>query len=255
MINPCVIIPVYNHEHAIGAMVNAVLAHGLPCILIDDGSAPSCAHLLNQLALATPDRVTVLRHPQNRGKGSAVLTGFYHAASKGYTHALQIDADGQHNAADIPRFLALAAKSPSAVIAGCPLYDENVPKQRLYARYLTHLWIWINTISLDIKDSMCGFRVYPLLPLIALAQHKKLGKYMDFDPEVLVRLHWQGLDIINVPTHVTYPDDGLSHFRLVRDNLLISHMHARLFFGMLWRAPYLLARKLKRKLIQGKRKP
>lgn len=242
MINPCVIIPVYNHEHAIGTMVNAVIAQNLPCILIDDGSSIACAQVLDQIA-ATSNRITLLRHAQNRGKGGAVLTGFQHAAKVGFTHALQIDADDQHNVADIPKFLALAAEHPAAIIVGCPLYDEHVPKTRLYARYLTHIWIWINTLSFDIKDSMCGFRVYPLSPLIVLAQRKKLGEHMDFDPEVLVRLHWQGLVIINVPTRVTYPSDGVSHFRLVLDNILISRMHAKLFFGMLWRLPYLLVRK------------
>lgn len=244
---PCVIIPVYNHEHAIGAMVNAVLAHDLPCVLVDDGSAPVCAHVLTQIAAAQPERVTLLQHPNNRGKGGAMLTGFNYVAAAGYSHALQIDADGQHCAADIPRFLTLAAQHPAAVIVGCPEYDATVPKGRLYGRYLTHVWVWINTLSFDIKDSMCGFRVYPLPTLIALIQQKNLCERMDFDPEVLVRLHWQGTEIINLSTRVSYPTDGVSHFRLLFDNLLISRMHAILFFGMLLRAPLLLLRKLTRK--------
>ncbi|MDP5007815.1 MAG: glycosyltransferase family 2 protein, partial [Glaciimonas sp.] len=189
--------------------------------------------------------------PLNRGKGGAVLTGVFHAAATSYTHALQIDADGQHNTDDIPRFLQQAMAQPSALIAGCPQYDESVPKLRLYARYLTHIWVWINTLSFDIKDSMCGFRVYPLQPLVSLAQRQVFGERMDFDTEVLVRLYWDGMEIINLPTRVGYPTDGVSHFRVVLDNVLITRMHAVLFFGMLWRAPKLLLRKLSPRKLGG----
>lgn len=241
---PCAVIPVYNHEHAIGAVVAAVLAHDLPCVLVDDASSASCAAVLDALAGADPQRITLLRHAVNRGKGGAVLTGVQHAAAAGFSHALQIDADGQHCTDDIPRFLQQAAVAPRSLIAGCPQYDGSVPTVRLYARYLTHVWVWINTLSLDIKDSMCGFRVYPLPSLIRLAQRKQLGERMNFDIEVLVRLYWDGVAIVNLPTRVAYPLDGVSHFRAGLDNLLISRLHATLFFGMLWRAPRLLARRL-----------
>lgn len=243
MFKPCVLIPVYNHEHAIGGVVKAVLAQDLPCILVDDGSSPDCARMLDRLADAAPDRIMLVRHALNRGKGAAVLTGFEHGARTGYTHALQIDADGQHCVTDIPRFLEHAAAQPQAVIAGFPVYDESVPLVRLYGRYLTHVWVWINTLSMKIRDSMCGFRVYPLAPVMALAQRQKIGMRMNFDTDILVRLCWDGIEIVNVPTRVGYPADGVSHFRVWRDNVLISRMHATLFFGMLLRLPRLLARK------------
>lgn len=242
MLKPCVVIPVYNHEHAVGLVAGAVLALGLPCILVDDGSTPACARVLDALADAAPGTVTLLRHEANCGKGAAVLTGMRHAARAGHSHALQIDADGQHCTADIPRFLAQAAANPAALIVGCPQYDESVPAVRLYARYLTHAWVWINTLSLQVRDSMCGFRVYPLAPLLALAERRRLGERMDFDIEVLVRLCWDGLHVVNVPTRVVYPLDGVSHFRVWLDNLLISRMHAALFCGMLLRLPRLLLR-------------
>ncbi|MQQ99348.1 glycosyltransferase family 2 protein [Glaciimonas soli] len=254
--SPCAVIPVYNHEHAIGAVVAAVLAHDLPCILVDDASSASCAAVLDTLAAEFHQQVTLLRHPLNRGKGGAVLTGTQHAADSGYTHALQIDADGQHNTDDIQRFLQYAKNQPAALIAGCPQYDESVPKHRLYARYITHVWVWINTLSLDIKDSMCGFRVYPLPSLLALSRRQVLGERMNFDIEVLVRLYWDGVDIVNVPTKVGYPTDGVSHFRAGLDNLLISRLHAILFFGMLLRAPKLLGRRLFRQFSnKSERKP
>jgi glycosyltransferase involved in cell wall biosynthesis len=243
MFNPCVVIPVYDHEHAIGAVVEAVLGHGLPCILVDDGSKASCARVLDALAAASPGRVTLERLAQNQGKGGAVMAGFAHAGRCGYSHVLQVDADGQHNAADIPRFIALARANPTAVIAGCPVYDESVPALRLYARYLTHVWVWINTLSFAIRDSMCGFRAYPVAPVLDLARRRKLGLRMNFDTEILVRLYWDGLKVVNQPTRVSYPSDGVSHFLAFRDNWLITCMHTTLFFGMLLRLPTLLARK------------
>ena len=243
MFKACVIIPVYNHQHAVGAMVASVLAQHVHCILVDDASDAGCAAVLDRLATESPAQITLLRHPANRGKGGAVLTGFQQAAALGYTHGLQIDADGQHRAADIPRFLAIAEAHPQAVIAGCPQYDDSVPKIRLYARYLTHIWVWINTLSLAITDSMCGLRVYPLAPTLALHGRRPFGRHMDFDTDILVRLYWAGLHIINVPTRVGYPADGVSHFRLIRDNVLITRMHAQHFFGMLRRMPQLIARR------------
>ena len=240
-----VVIPVYNHEHAIGVVVEAVLRHDLPCVLVDDGCQPGCAAVLRQLADRHAGRVTLLVHAQNCGKGGAVMTGLRHAAAAGYSHALQIDADGQHDAADIARFIAASASAPLAVINGQPIYDQSVPRARLYARYLTHVWVWINTLSLDIRDSMCGFRIYPLASTLGLIDSAHIGQRMDFDTEILVRLHWRGLRIVNLPTRVHYPLDGVSHFKLWLDNLLISRMHARLFLGMLLRSPLLLWRRLR----------
>lgn len=243
MLNACVLIPVYNHPRAIGAVVDGVLAQGLPCVLVDDGSDAHCAAVLDALAAAAPQAVTLVRHRRNQGKGAAVLTGIGNAAAAGYTHVLQIDADGQHRIEDIPRLLALAAQHPAAIVTGRPVYDDSVPRLRKYARYLTHVWVWINTLSLTIEDAMCGFRVYPVAPVLALAGQGVLGARMDFDPEVLVRLHWAGVRVLSVPTRVAYPADGVSHFLAWRDNVLISRMHATLFFGMLRRLPTLLARK------------
>jgi glycosyltransferase involved in cell wall biosynthesis len=243
MHKPCIVIPVYNHEHAVGAVVHAVLAHNVPCVLVDDGSSTECARVLDQLAKDNPGKLILLRHPVNRGKGGAVLTGVQRAAEAGYTHVLQIDADGQHNTADIPVFLERSKEEPNAVINGYPIYDHSVPKLRFYGRYMTHIWVWINTLSFVIKDSMCGFRVYPVEAVTSLTRRHKIGERMNFDTEILVRLYWDGLGVVNVPTRVGYPTDGVSHFRGWHDNVLITRMHTILFFGMLLRLPRLLARK------------
>ena len=242
MFKPCVVIPVFDHELALSGVVEGVLAQNLPCVLVDDGSSNRCSRTLHEMAMASPRRITLLRHPVNRGKGSAVLTGLRYAAEAGYTHAVQVDADGQHRITDIPHFLEQAIAHPDALIVGRPEYDSTVPLLRLYARYLTHLWVAINTLSRQIKDSMCGFRVYPLAPVIALDRRIKLGARMDFDTEVLVRLYWDGLPILNISTRVIYPADGISHFRGCLDNALLSRMHATLFLGMLLRLPKLIAR-------------
>jgi len=240
---PLVVIPVYDHEHAGDHRGDGVLAADAPCLLVDDGSGAACARELDRLAAQHAPRVGLLRLPVNQGKGGAVLAGFREAGRQGYTHALQIDADGQHDPADIPRFLADARAHPADVVCGVPLYDASVPKGRLYGRYLTHVWVWINTLSFSIRDSMCGFRVYPLPPVLRLIDEETIGRRMDFDSELLVRLFWRGLRIRNTPTRVTYPLDGVSHFDVWRDNVLISRMHTRLFFGMLRRLPRLLARR------------
>ena len=240
----CAVIPVYNHARAIGAVVDGVRRHGLPCILVDDGSDAECAAVLGAIAAANPGDVRILRLPQNSGKGAAVTAGLRDALKEGYSHALQIDADGQHDTSDIPGFLDASRAHSDALICGAPVYDETVPKNRLIGRYATHLWVWINTLSFEIRDSMCGFRIYPLKSTVALLDSAHLGRRMDFDTEVLVRLHWRGAKIVSRPTRVRYPADGVSHFRLWDDNVRISWMHARLFAGMLVRLPMLLWRKV-----------
>lgn len=236
------VIPVYNHGGPIVGVVAALRALGLPVLLVDDASEPGCAAVLDRLA-AQPG-VTLERLPANQGKGGAVVAGLRRAAQLGWTHALQIDADGQHDTRDVPAFTAAAAAAPAQLICGYPVYDASVPRARLYGRYATHIWVWINTLSLAIRDSMCGLRVYPLAATLAVIARQRIGRRMDFDTEIAVRLHWSGMGVVNVPTRVRYPEDGVSHFRVWQDNLLISAMHTRLFFGMLLRAPKLLWRKL-----------
>ncbi|MFZ6649492.1 glycosyltransferase family 2 protein [Undibacterium sp. TJN25] len=242
--NFCAVIPVYNHGAAIGAVVSAVRHHGLSCILVDDGSDAACAAVLDSLIAADPTHLTLVRLASNQGKGGAMMAGLRQAQEQGYSHALQIDADGQHNTGDIPVFLQWSRTCPDALIAGCPEYDGSVPKARLYGRYATHVWVWINTLSLAIRDSMCGFRVYPLQATVQLIDQVRIGTRMDFDIEIAVRLLWRGTPVMNVPTRVHYPSDGLSHFKAFRDNVLISRMHAKLFAGMLVRMPFLLWRKV-----------
>lgn len=243
---PCIVIPVYNHEGAIGRVLPALFSHQLPIILVDDGSQSSCQQELEKLTRQHSSLI-LIRLEENQGKGGAVKAGLIKALHLGFSHALQIDADGQHCSDDISRFVELGEKSPDSIICGVPIYDKSVPKVRYYARYLTHIWIWINTLSLKIQDSMCGFRLYPLQATTNLIESTAMGNRMDFDPEFLVHWVWHNGDIVNTPTQVSYPIDGVSHFAPWRDNYLISKMHAKLFFLMLTKAPHLVARKMSRK--------
>ncbi len=242
----CAVVPVYEHGGAVGRVVSAIRANGLHCLLVDDGSGADCARTLDALAAGDP-AVQVLRLPTNQGKGAAVRAGLMAADGVGYAHALQIDADGQHALADVPRFLAECRAHPEALICGRPVFGHDTPRSRLFWRHLTRFWVWVNTWSLDIPDAMCGFRIYPLRPVTALFRQRRLGKRMDFDIEILVRLHWSGVPMRWLDTRVSYPLDGTSHFRIWLDNALITRVHARLFIGMLGRAPRLLIRKLARR--------
>ncbi|WP_416306503.1 glycosyltransferase family 2 protein [Neptunicella sp. SCSIO 80796] len=241
--NCCAVVPTYNHHQQLSAVCQQLIAFNLAVILIDDGSNDETAQVIDELA-RTAD-ISLIRHNHNLGKGAAVINGFKMALQSGFTHALQVDADGQHNLADIPALLDLAKRHPDKIVSGLPVYDDSIPIGRKYGRYITHFWVWIETLSLSVKDTMCGFRIYPLKPCIALTEQYNIGARMDFDIEIMVRLYWRGVESIFLPTRVIYPQQGLSHFQPLQDNLRISWLHTRLFFGMLMRLPILLSRKFK----------
>lgn len=241
---PCILIPIYNHKDTIAACVEQLSAYQLSIFIVDDGSDQATQEVLSTLA-SQHGLVQLYRLANNEGKGAAVMHGMLQAQVQGYSHALQVDADGQHNLADVNKFLAAGAQEPEAVICGQPIYDASVPKGRLYGRYITHFWVWVETLSFAIADSMCGFRLYPLGSTCAVIRTQNIPKRMDFDIAIVVHLSWQGLTFRNITTPVIYPEGGLSHFKILRDNLNISRTHSKLFFGMLRRLPSLLLRKLK----------
>ncbi len=225
--SPCALVPCYNHGATVGGVVARLRSLGLPVVIVDDGSDADTARVLDSLS-----GVHLFRLQKNSGKGAAVVRGLREAQRLGFTHALQIDADGQHCLDDVPRFLELGREEPSAVICGEPIYDASAPKARLYGRLITRFWVWLETRGRARGDAMCGFRLYPLAPSVALLERKRLASGMSFDIEILVRLVWDGLPVESVPTRVVYPEHGVSHFRMLRDNLRISATHARLFLGM-----------------------
>lgn len=240
--NPCAIVPVYNHEEPVVRVTAALRDAGLPVILVDDGCEPACAAVLRKLS-ATDPAVALHLHAQNRGKGGAVKTAMAAALAAGYSHALQVDADGQHDLADITKFIETARRHPDALILGQPVFDDSIPTLRKFARYLTHGLVALNTLTGRLIDAMCGFRLYPVARFNQIISTAHTGDRMDFDPEILVRWCWQGWPMETLSTRVHYPEDGKSHFRMVQDNVFITLMHLRLFVGMVVRLPVLLMRK------------
>ncbi|WP_394134175.1 glycosyltransferase family 2 protein [Aliivibrio fischeri] len=239
---PCFLIPCYNHGKTIPAVVESLMSYGYPMIIVDDGSENETKRILEEVTQHN-ESITLITLAENQGKGGAVIAGIEKAYQQSYSHAIQIDADGQHDLEALPKLIAESQEHPTALISGQPIYDESVPKSRLYGRYATHIWVWIETLSFAIKDSMCGFRSYPIGPTINVLERAVIGRRMDFDTEIMVRMYWNETDIRFINTRVIYPEDGISHFDALWDNVKISWMHTKLFFGMLPRIPSLLKRK------------
>ena len=228
------LIPTYNNPLTIAAVVADARRHLGDVLIVDDGSGDEGRAAVDALVQSGAARVA--RRPRNSGKGAAVKTGFQAARAAGFTHTLQVDADGQHDPADIPKLLALAAQHPQAAVLGHPIFDDSTPRGRRAAHGLTNFWTRLETGGRVVVDPQCGFRVYPLDA--ALAAHA-IGDHMEFDIEIAVRLVWAGVPIINVPTRVRYlpaAAGGVSHFRPLGDNVAISLMHTRLVLGSIrWR--------------------
>lgn len=184
-----VLIPHYNHATTVGSVVQAMRAHGWPVLIVDDGSDDAARAVLRKLA--EQDGVEVVWCAVNGGKGAAVKCGLRKAAELGYSHVLQVDADAQHCLADAALLVTLAQQHENAVICAQPIYDEHAPKARLYGRQITNFWNVVNTGTHEIRDGMCGFRVYPLTAVLPIVSAGRLGDRMDFDIEILVRLVWR----------------------------------------------------------------
>jgi glycosyltransferase involved in cell wall biosynthesis len=232
--NPCLLIPIYNHKHTIGGVVDALAYLGLPCLVVDDGSDEATQEALRAVFERWP-WVELHRLPLNRGRGAALRHGYRTAAEREFSHVVQLDADGQHDASDVPRFLEAARRQPDALVLGSPIFGEDSPRIRLYGRRLSQAFVWAVTGSFAIRDPLCGFRCFPLRHTVPLLDAVALSDRMAFDPEIAVRLAWNGVPIVNVPTRVRYFENGLSNFRFVRDNILIARTYARLVVARLWR--------------------
>lgn len=189
----------------------------------------------------------IIQRTHNGGKGAAVLDGLYTLATGGFTHALVMDADGQHPATMIPEFIAMSHQHPDAMILGVPIFGNEAPKLRVVGRKISNTLAQLETLG-AIGDSLFGFRVYPIADLIAVMESSRWMRRFDFDVEAAVRLSWRGVKAINLPAPVRYfrtEEGGISHFRYGRDNLLLAAMHARLMAGFLVRLPQLAARRVR----------
>lgn len=237
-----VIIPSYNTGTKVLETVRAARRHWSPVWVVVDGSSDGTTEQLTALAKQDSGiRVFVL--PENRGKGAAVLHGLQEAAKEKFTHALTMDADGQHPAGKICEFMIKSIANPSALILGLPQFDSSAPSLRVRGRKVSNWWANLETCWQGIGDSLFGFRVYPIKPLTEIMQANRWMRRFDFDVEAAVRLVWRGVPPINVAAPVKYfnaDEGGVSHFNYVRDNLLLTWMHTRLFCGFVLRLPWLL---------------
>ena len=221
---PCVVVPTFDNPGTVRSVVERARELVPEVVLVDDGSGKE-GRLLAQ-RIAREGLAHVVRRGRNGGKGAAVHDGLRRAADLGFTHALQIDADGQHDLSDIPRFLEAAKARPEALILGQPIFDEAAPRSRVVGRLVTRFWTTIETGGRVIADALCGFRVYPIRAALAA---RPRSRRMEYDVEIAVRMYWAGTPIVNLPTRVRYlPREmgGVSHYRLVRDNVLMSRTHA-----------------------------
>lgn len=225
MFRPAIIIPCYNHVNAFAQFAIKISQVGFPVIVVDDGGAPSQSRKLKKICAAHGFKY--VHNSKNGGKGRAMKIGFNVARDMGFTHGLQIDADGQHNATDIVKFVALAETNPKALIVGNPVYDDSAPRARRIGRKITDFWVAVETLNRHMPDAMCGMRVYPLEDTCAEMEHLRFYR-MGFDIEIMVKLYWRGLKIIPQSTRVIYPVGGTSNFRMLRDNLYIFLMHTYL---------------------------
>ncbi|MBL8024186.1 MAG: glycosyltransferase family 2 protein [Elusimicrobia bacterium] len=230
----CVVIPVFRHAEPLRKILVSLDLFELPVLLVDDGNDPP---LLDTLSNDISNRpwVRIERISTNSGKGAASMVGLRWAFRQGFSNAIFLDADGQHDVGEIPRLMEIALSHPNALILGVPVFGTDAPRSRRWGRLLTTSWTWIETLSFDIGDALFGFRCYPVPPAHQLIESVNLNFRMGFDPEIVVRLHWAGVRVVNFKTKVQYPEKGISNFRLVRDNMALCKLHTKLFFGMIIR--------------------
>ena len=240
-----VLIPSYNPGEKVYETVRAARAYWTPVWVVVDGSTDGSVAGLRALAVQDPG-LRVLELPHNQGKGAAVLHGLDEAAAAGFTHVLTMDSDGQHPAERIPAFMGESARQPGAMILGVPVFESSAPRLRVQGRRVSNAWANLETLWAGIGDSLFGFRVYPIEPLRQVMRRQPWMRHFDFDPEAVVRLCWRGVKPVNLPAPVRYyrsDEGGVSHFRYLRDNLLLSWMHTRLFVGFIVRLPLLMVRR------------
>lgn len=243
-----VLIPSYNPGPKVYDTVREARQFWGPVWVVIDGSTDGSEVGLQAMAVQDP-HLRVIHLPHNQGKGAAVLHGLDVAAAAGYTHVLTMDSDGQHPAHLIPAFMAESAAQPQAMVLGKPIFDASAPNIRVQGRKLSNWWANLETLGGNIGDSLFGFRVYPVEPLRKVMRHQPWMRHFDFDPEAAVRLSWRGVKVVNLPAPVQYftsDEGGVSHFRYLRDNILLTWMYTRLFVGFVIRLPMLVMRRLQR---------
>ena len=243
------VIPTFNTgAERVVPVVRGAMEAWAPVWVVVDGSTDGSAEALVELEQEVGDasRLRVLILPENGGKGAAVLHALVEAERCGFTNALTMDADGQHPAEAISRFMEVSQQDPATMVLGVPIFDASAPALRVKGRRISNFWANLETLWGGVRDSLFGFRVYPVAALREVMEKNRWSRRFDFDPEVAVRLYWRGVKPVNIETPVKYfsESEGVSQFRYLRDNLLLTWMHTRLMLGFIVRLPILLRRRL-----------
>jgi glycosyltransferase involved in cell wall biosynthesis len=241
-----VLIPSYNTGRTLLQTVRAARAQWSPVWVVIDGSTDGSAAGVRELAASDPG-LKLIELGVNSGKGAAVLHGLQAARDAGFTHALTMDADGQHPADLIPTFMQASLQHLDSMVLGRPVFDASAPLLRVRGRKVSNWWTNLETLGAGIDDSLYGFRVYPVVDLIAVMRRQPWMRRFDFDTEAVVRLAWRGVAPINLAAPVKYlsaDEGGVSHFRYGRDNVLLTWMHLRLMLEFVLRLPSLMLRRL-----------
>jgi glycosyltransferase involved in cell wall biosynthesis len=232
-----VLIPSYNTGAKLFETVSQARLHWPDVWVVFDGSTDGTPEKM-ACDCAIDPAIRVFRLPHNQGKGAAVLYGLAQAQAEGFTHVLTMDADGQHNAADIPTMMAISTARPEAMVLGAPIFDTSAPLIRVLGRRAANFLANLQTRWAGIGDSLYGLRVYPIAPLMQEFAATRWMRRFDFDPEAAIRLCWRGVTPINFPTKVRYfgrDEGGVSHFHYLRDNLVLGFMYTRLLGSLLTR--------------------
>lgn len=211
-----IVIPAYNTESSVGHVVAVARRGGLPVVVVDDGSQDRSA------AAAEAAGATVLRHPHNRGKGAALQTGFAWSLARGATAVLTLDADGQHDPAEIPALLAAHAADPAALVIGVRSFDPALmPRGRRIGNTISTFFI-SRFAGRPHRDSQSGFRIYPrdLLLRVPLGTRR-----FETETELLLWASKLRVPLREVPIQTIYrPEAYVTHFRTLEDTLRVLRL-------------------------------
>lgn len=245
----CFLIPVYNHAALLEHTIPRFLSFGIPLVIVDDGSDAENKVILKKIADSSAN-IVLIGNTKNSGKGVAIKQGIAYCKDHGIDFAFQVDADNQHSLAAVPTFISRskAEKSKKHSIIGYPVYDSTVPAIRRDGRKVSNFFVSITTLTPDVRDSLCGFRIYPVAETWKIYRNPFISKRMPIDMELLTRLYWRGVSIIYLPVDVTYPENGSSHYKAFRDTVILSTKHAFLCCEMFFRFPVILFYALKRRM-------
>lgn len=240
----CIVIPHFKHVPQLERFLPTLARANLPLLIVDDGSGAAVVQQLNEL-IRPHEWVELITRKKNGGKGAATVTGLQNALEAGYSHVILVDADGQHDPADVVRIYQQskeetkdeAKTEPQALYSGQPHFGDDIPSARRYGREITNVLARIEAGNWALKDAMCGLRVYPIDITLTLARECGTRVRMEMDTELLVRACWHGYEVRYIDTNVVYPEEGASHFRMGKDNIRMALMHCRLLLEALVRVP------------------